>query len=155
MLLSSLHGRTLVTATLPETRGGRYTPEGPIEPLRDVVVARHVTRERRFFLSAKYVNEWARDYGVPNRTLVDALDRMGLIKHQAKADEQGVFFFNLAQGSTIASAKARCFELEYETLVGTTGLRTEEDANVIPLRSAQLVTPSDGAAPTEFPCTTT
>lgn len=133
LMLASLHGRTLITATIPETRGGHYTPESPIEPLRDIVVARNVTRDRKFYLSAKYTNEWSRDNGVPHRVLVDTMDKLGLIKHPVKADPQGLFFFNLTQGSTIASAKSRCFELDYEVLVGTVGA---ESTKVVPLRTA-------------------
>lgn len=136
-MLASLNGRTLVTTTLPETRGGRYTPEAPLEIMRDVVAARNVTKGRRFFLSAKYTNEWARDNGITHMALVDTMDKMGLIKHQAKADKQGIFFFNLAQGSTISSAKSRCFELNYDILVGMDAdLTTDATPNVVPMRTA-------------------
>jgi len=136
-MLASLHGRTLVTTGIPETRGGRYTPEAPLEPLRDVVVARNVTKSRQFFLSAKYTNEWARENGITHFTLIDTMDKLGLIKHQAKADKQGIFFFNLAQGSTVSSAKTRCFELNYDTLVGMNAdINTDVNQNVVPLRTA-------------------
>ncbi len=135
-MLASLHGRTLVTSSLPETRGGRYTPEAPLEHLRDLVVARNVTKERRFFLSAKYTNDWSRDFGVSHRTLIDTMDKMGLIRHHSKSDAQGMVFFNLAQGSTLSSAKTRCLELNYDVLVGMDAEVEKEPKKVVPIRNA-------------------
>ena len=129
--LKSLHGRTLVTPTFPETRGGRFIPEAPIDPIRGEIIARHAVKDKKFYISLKGIYDWERENGVNHGRVLAYMLEQGMVKVSERTDKQGVRMITLGQGTNIPTGRVRCIQLIYDVVIGQA--EAGDTSNVIPL----------------------
>lgn len=129
--LKSLHGCTLVTPTFPETRGGRFIPEAPIDPIRGEIIARHAVKDKKFYISLKGIYDWERENGVNHGRVLAYMLEQGMVKVSERTDKQGVRMVTLGQGTNIPTGRVRCIQLIYDVVIGQAG--AGDTSNVIPL----------------------
>lgn len=119
LFFSWLHGSTIVTRHFPTGRP-RGEVEVPVDQLRKAPKARVATVDRKMLVRIDAINEWCAEYNVAPTQFKDQLKRGNYI-----VAERHEF---IAKGTNIISGRARCFELDFNRVVGYTSVAS--DGNV-------------------------
>lgn len=131
--INALHERTITTKHLLDMRRQQGTPEVPLGTVRGEPWARKATVDKKFFISARAIGEWAKENGTTATTLRSALDRMGYVVHRAGRSESGNFVMQLGQGTTQATGRTKCYELDFSKVHGLTAISGAPSGEVIRL----------------------
>jgi hypothetical protein len=113
--ISSLHGRMIITKGIRDGRAG--VMEAPIEPLRGPAVGRISMDDKRVIIQSKALSDWCHEHFIPIARMRDEMDRAGLLMHGV-ADSSLGFRFLIGRGSSVMSAQAICYELNYSKVMG-------------------------------------
>jgi len=108
--ISALYGRLIITRQFAV---GSHK-EAPMEILRGTAVGRVALDDKVAYVSVKAVAEWCKDNGVSPTDLRDEMDKKGYIS--AGPDGSLIQKIYLGQGTTMASAQQRCYEINYHKL---------------------------------------
>lgn len=113
--ITSLHGKMIVTRELRDNRNG--APEQPVETVRGEPVGRVATDARRVFVQAKALADWCRDRQIKPHAVLKRMDEVGLLLRTASGSATDVL--RIGTGTPVMSSPARCYELNYNVLLGS------------------------------------
>lgn len=131
--ISSLQGRMIVTKNIKDGRS--EASEQPIEALRHNAVGRIAVESRKMYLHCKAVADWCKEHNVQPSALRKKMDEIGLLIYSDKNEPSHVM--RIGAGSTVASTPARCYELNYNLLLGTGSSLHLVNAAATPVKEKQ------------------
>lgn len=118
LFIASLPGRLIITKHFGDGRSG--SKEHPMEQLRGPAVGRVCTDDKKVYITVKAVSDWCKDNGVAPSEMREEMGRNGYLVF----DSGGKPSHNvrIGAGTTMPSASARCYELNYHKLFDGTAL---------------------------------
>lgn len=114
---SWLHGSTIVTRNFPQGRPKSDEFEVPNDQLRKSPKARVAHADRKMLIRVDAINEWCTESNVSPSQFKELLKREGYIL--------GERLEYIAKGTHVMSGRARCYELDYNRIVGVTTIVTD------------------------------
>lgn len=126
--LGSLHDSIIVTNSLPTQ--GRQNVEAVLAEPRKTPQARHAIKDKKFFVTAKSINDFAKEVGMQPSVIRNIMLASGYIIHAKGRDISGAFNFRIAGGTNIILSATRCYELNYTKIASGVNLHvlsTQED----------------------------
>jgi hypothetical protein len=149
--LSWLYGKMLITKGIPNVRNGDAY-ETPIEaPRQGVPLARLATGDKRFIVTAKALNDWAKEFGGASAASIrDWMDKTGYILHIPGRESTGAWTCRIGQGTHIATGLSRCYELDYAKVFVNISEANVVPANVVSMINS-VIRPSTESVPSNPP----
>lgn len=118
LFIASLPGRLIITKHFGDGRSGAR--EHPMEQLRGSAVGRVCTDDKKVYVTVKAVSDWCKENGVAPTEMRDEMDRSGYLMFDAEGKPS--HNVRIGAGTTMPSASARCYELNYHKLFDGTAL---------------------------------
>lgn len=115
--LTSLHGRTVVTDTMGDSRSGMIFEVDSREVHSPV--ARIAHSDKKILVMHKYLTDWCGKHNVHAKWFKDELDKRGLLVHTPGAGEGTKV--SLFKGTSLPSAQTRCVQFDYDMLMSQSG----------------------------------
>lgn len=136
--VSSLYGRTIVTKHFHDGRINTQMREVPLEPLKADPVARAAIADRKFFVSSRAVADWCALKKIPPAALKHDLEKAGVLVRQYGNKPSCMQY--LTRGTVLPGVLTRCYELNYEILMGTgVVMRLVGGTDVAPTKEPETV----------------
>jgi len=132
LFIASLPGRLIITKHFGD---GRSQKEHPMEQLRGPAVGRVCTEDKKVYVTAKAVSDWCKDNGVAPSEMRDEMDRAGYIT--VDADGKQSHKVRIGSGTTMPSAAATCYELNYHKLFDGTALSLVQSGGGVSAKAAE------------------
>jgi hypothetical protein len=110
--IAGLPGRLIITKHFGD--GRTKLKEMPMEPLRAPAVGRVCTEDKKVFITVKSANDWCKEHGIAPGALREEMDRGGYLIYAADGSPTQRLY--IGSGTTVPSAAARCYEINYRKL---------------------------------------
>jgi len=117
--VASLQGRLIITKRFGD--GRTKNAEMPLEPIRGNPVGRVATDDKVVLVTAASLAEYCKQNSLAQSAAKDEMARSGLLVGSKKA--------KIGAGSTVMSSQARCYELDYNRLLGGSHLHLVKTDN--------------------------
>lgn len=129
--IATLPGRLIITKNMTARQG----PQVPLEDLRGAGVGRVCIDDKVAYVTTQSVTEYCSRIGVPPSALRDAMLSSGLM---VKAPDGSISRrMYIGAGTTVPSAQARCYELDYNKLFGGASLRLVQAGNTVTTKATE------------------
>jgi hypothetical protein len=117
--IASLQGRLIITKRYGDGRA--KVAEMPLEPIRGDAVGRIATDDKVVLLTAASLAEYCKSNSLTQSAMKEEMARTGLLLGSKKT--------RIASGSTVPSAPATCYQLDYDMLYGAGHLQLVKTNN--------------------------